>query len=428
MNISVKNLSDTRVEVTVTLDAEPLKAAQQVATLKLSKDVKVPGFRKGKVPAQVAVKSIDPQALQEETLNNALSKAVAEAFIEKGLQALERPAVEVKKYVPGEMLEFTAEAEVLPKVKLGDYKKLKANIEKVTVTAKEVNDLIERMREGFAEKKSVKRAVKQGDETVIDFVGKKDGVAFDGGTAKDYTLVIGSNSFIPGFEEAIIGHNSGETFDIDLEFPKDYHSKDLAGQKVVFTVTLNDVKEVVLPEVNDEFAAKAGPFTSVDDLKKDIKRELTDQKEREAKEKLKDDLVTQLVDKSNVPVPEVLVKDQVQSIEQDFAQNLMYRGLTTDQYLEAQGFKSKEDWQKNEVEPTAVKRVKAGLVLAELSKDLKVNATSDELAQHIDLYKQQYKNNPQALAQFDDPEVQRDIANRLLTEKTVDQLVELNTK
>lgn len=427
MKISVKNLSDTKVEMTVTLNAESLKAAEQVATVKLSKDVKVAGFRKGKVPASVAAKSINQQELQEETLNNAISKAVAEAFIEKGLQALERPAVEVKKYVPGESLEFVAEAEILPKVKLGDYSKLKANIEKVTVATKEIDELINRMREGFAEKKSVKRAVKAGDETIIDFVGKKDDTPFDGGTAKDYTLVIGSNSFIPGFEDAIVGHKIGETFDIDLEFPKDYHSKDLAGQKVVFTVTLNDIKEVVLPEVNDEFAAKAGPFTSVDELKKDIKRELKTQKERENTEKLKDDLVTQLVEKSDVPTPEILIKDQMQSIEQDFAQNLMYRGLTTDQYLEAQGFKSKEDWVKNEVEPTAIKRVKAGLVLAELSKELKINATSDELAQHIELYKQQYKNNPQALAQFDDAEVQRDIANRLLTEKTVDRLVELNS-
>lgn len=428
MNISVKNLSETRVEVTVVLDAEPLKAAEQVAIVKLSKNVKVPGFRNGKVPASVAAKNINPQELQEETLNNALSKAVAEAFIEEGIQSLERPAVEVKKYVPGEMLEFTAESEVIPKIKLGDYKKLKATSEKVSVTKKEIDEVIERMREGFAEKKSVKRAVQSGDEVVIDFVGKKDGTPFEGGTAKDYNLVIGSNSFIPGFEDAIISHKVGESFDIDLEFPADYHSKDLAGQKVVFSVTLNDIKEVVLPEVNDEFAAKAGPFTSAAEFTADIKRELTDQKEREASEKLKDDLVTQLVEKSEVPVPEILIKDQMQSIEQDFAQNLMYRGLTTDQYLEAQGFKDKDDWLKNEVEPTATKRVKAGLVLAELSKELKVNATSDELAQHIDLYKQQYQNNPQALAQFDEPEVQRDIANRLLTEKTVNQLLEINTK
>ena len=156
-------------------------------------------------------------------------------------------------------------------------------------------------------------------------------MAFDGGTGTDYPLTLGSNSFIPGFEEGIIGKKPGETFDLDLEFPKDYHSEDLKGAKVTFTTTLKELKEVALPEVNDEFAAKAGPFTSVDELKADIKRELTDQKEREAGEKLKDELVKQLVEASTVPAPEILVKDQERSIEQDMQQNLMYQGLSLDQ-------------------------------------------------------------------------------------------------
>jgi trigger factor len=284
------------------------------------------------------------------------------------------------------------------------------------------------MRQGFSEKKEVTRAAKDGDEVTIDFTGKKDDVAFDGGTAQGYDLTLGSNSFIPGFEEGIVGKKIGDTFDLKLKFPDTYHVADLKGADVVFTTTLNKIQEIVLPEVNDEFATKAGPFKTVAELKADIKRELTAQKEREAKDVLKDDLVKQLVEASKVPVPELLRKDQAESIERDMTQNLMYQGLTLDQYLENKGFESKEKWLETEVNEAAEKRVQAGLVLAELSKAEKIEATNEELEEHVNLYKKQYANNPSMVEQFDQPEARRDIANRLLTEKTVDRLVELNTK
>ncbi|MFI5212760.1 MAG: trigger factor [Candidatus Saccharimonadales bacterium] len=428
MKTTVKNLSDTKVELTITLGKPELDAAEKVAISKLAKTMKVPGFRKGKVPASVALKNVDPEALGQQTMEDALSKAVAEAFTTEKIQALDRPAVEIKKFVPGQELEFTAESEILPKITLGDYKKLKAENAKITVTTAEVDEVIERMRTGMAEKKPTERAAKNGDETTIDFVGKRDGVAFDGGTGTDYDLTLGSNSFIPGFEEAIVGKKAGETFDIPLTFPADYHSADLKGAKVIFTTTLKTVKEFVLPELTDAFAASAGPFKTVTELKADIKRELTAQKEREAGEKMKDDLVKQLIDISKVPTPEILVKDQEQSIERDMTQNLMYQGLSLDQYLDNKGFATKEVWLDKEVQPAAENRVKAGLVLAELSKVEKIEATTAELEAHVAQYKQQYANNPQAAAQVDTPEARRDIANRLLTEKTVERLVALNTK
>lgn len=428
MKTTIKNVSDTKVILTITLDAENLAIATQVATKKLARDVKVAGFRKGKVPIEVAAKNIDPEMLQEQALNDAISKAVAEAFLENKIQALDRPEVEVKKFVPGEVVEFTAEAEILPAVKLGNYKKLKAKIEKVEVKEDEVNEIINRIRQGFSEKKEVDRAAVVGDETTIDFVGKKDGVAFDGGTGNDYELTLGSNQFIPGFESGVVGHKVGETFDLELTFPADYGSAELKGQKVTFTTTLKKIKEVVLPEMTDELAAKSGPFKTVDELKNDVKRELTAQKTREQADKMKDDLVKQLVEASHVPVPEILIADQMKSIEQDFTQNLMYQGLSIDQYLENKGFESKEKWLESEVKSIAKKRVEAGLVLAELSKVEKVQATSEELEARLNEFKLQYGKNAEALKQLEQPEVHRDIANRLLTEKTVDLLLELNTK
>lgn len=428
MKTTVKKLSDTKVCLTITLGADELNAAEQVALTKMARDLKVPGFRKGKVPVSVAAKHVNPMALQEQVLDNALSKAVAEAFMNEKLQALERPSVEVKKFVPNQEVEFTAEATVVPPVKLGDYKKLKAKPQAVKVETKDVDEIIERMQQNFVDKTEVKRAAQEGDEAIIDFVGKKDGVAFDGGSAKDFALKLGGGQFIPGFEEGVVGHKAGETFDLDLEFPKDYHAENLAGAKVVFSVTLHKVNELRLPELNDEFAAKCGPFTDVKELKADIKREITVQKEREAKEKLKDELVAELADSSKVALPELLIDDQLRSIEQDLMQNLSYRGLTLDSYLKAQGFKDKADWQKKEARPAAEKRVKAGLVLAELSKELGVEVSREELDMQISTFKQQYGKDAKLAARFDDPNVHRDIANRMITDKTIDKLVELNSK
>ncbi len=428
MKTTVKKLSDTKVCLTIMLGADELNAAEQVALTKMARDLKVPGFRKGKVPVSVAAKHVNPMALQEQVLDNALSKAVAEAFMNEKLQALERPSVEVKKFVPNQEVEFTAEATVVPPVKLGDYKKLKAKPQAVKVEAKDVDEIIERMQQNFVDKTEVKRAAREGDEAIIDFVGKKDGVAFDGGSAKDFALKLGGGQFIPGFEEGVVGHKAGETFDLDLEFPKDYHAENLAGAKVVFSVTLHKVNELKLPELNDEFAAKCGPFTDVKELKADIKREITAQKEREAKEKLKDELVAELADSSKVALPELLIDDQLRSIEQDLMQNLSYRGLTMDSYLKTQGFKDKADWQKKEARPAAEKRVKAGLVLAELSKELGVEVSREELDRQISTFKQQYGKDAKLAARFDDPNVHRDIANRMITDKTIDKLVELNSK
>ena len=429
MKTNVKYTTDTKVELTITLGAKELEAAEQVALKKLSRDLKVPGFRKGHVPLAVAQKNIDPNALQEQILENALSKAVAESFLGEKLQALERPAVEVKKFVPAQELEFTAEAEVVPPVKLGDYKKLKSKREEAKVTAADVDEIIQRMQENFVERKAVKREAKRGDEVIIDFTGKKDDVAFEGGSAKDYALQLGDGQFIPGFEDGIVGHKAGETFSLDLTFPKDYHAKDMAGQKVVFDVTLRTVNELTLPEVNDEFAAKCGPFTDVKELKSDIKREIAAQKEREATEKLKDALVSELTEISKVSLPELLIEDQMRSIEQDMMQNLMYRSVTLESYLETQKFTDRDDWLKREVRPAAEKRVKAGLTLAELSKVLEIDISRDELAAQIEQMKLQYGAKDAKVAkQLENPDVHRDIANRMITDKTVEKLVELHSK
>lgn len=429
MKTKVENISEVKVLLTISLDKEDLANAEQVALTKLAKDVKVSGFRKGKAPLEVVAKNVDPVKLNEQLMEDAVSKSVAEAFLKEEIKALARPEVEIKKYVPGSELEFTAETEILPAVKLGGYKKLKAKKEKVTVTDKEVTETIERIQKNFATKETVDRKAKKGDEVIIDFLGKKDGKPFDGGKAEKFPLELGSNSFIPGFENGIIGKKAGEEFVLDLEFPKDYHAKELAGQKVVFEVKLHEVKENSLPELTDEFVKEkfSEEFKNLEEFKKQIKEDLLTQKTQQADEKFKDELVRELAEKSEIPVPSVLLQDQQSHIEMDMQRNLMYSGLSLDQYLERMG-KTREEWLENEVKKVAEERVKAGLALAELSKVEKIESDLVEVEKRLEQLKAQYGSNKEALKQLESEDIKRDIANQILTEKAVDRLVELNSK
>lgn len=426
MKTKLKNISDVKVELTISLGAEELKAAEQVTLTKLAKEVKIEGFRKGKAPLEMVAAQVDPILLNQETLENALSKSVAEAFLKEKVQAINRPEVDVKKFIPGTELEFTATTEIMPKVELGDYKKLGVKKEAAKVSKKEVKETIDRILKNFAEKKKVEREAKNGDEVIIDFLGKKDGVAFDGGKAEKFPLELGSKSFIPGFEEGLIGKKAGDELSLDLEFPKDYHAKDLAGAKVIFEVKIHEVRENVEPEINEEFLSKLGDFKTKEEFEKQIEEDLKTQKQAEADEKFKDELVKKLAEVSKVPVPEILLEDQKRSIEMDMQQNLMYSGLSLEDYLERMG-KTHEEWLEKDVKEVAEMRVKSGLALAELSKVEKVKSDTKELDDRIAQLKEQYGNSKEVQKQLSSDDVRRNLANQILTEKTIDLLVKFNS-
>ena len=426
MKTRLKNISDVKVELTISLGTEELKAAEQVALTKLAKEVKIEGFRKGKAPLELVAAQVDQTILGQETLENALSKAVAEAFLKEDIKAIDQPEVDVKKFIPGTELEFTATTEIMPKVELGDYKNLKVKKDTVEVSKEEVSETIDQILKNFAEKKKVDRESKNGDEVIIDFLGKKDGVAFDGGKAEKFPLELGSKSFIPGFEEGLIGKKAGDEISLDLEFPKDYHAKDLAGAKVVFEVKIHEVRENALPEINEEFLSKLGEFKTKEEFEKQIKEDLKTQKQSESDEKLKDKLVKKLAEVSKVPVPEILLEDQKQSIELDMQQNLMYSGLSLEDYLERMG-KTREEWLEKDVKEAAEMRVKSGLALAELSKVEKVKSDTKELDARITQLKEQYGNSKEVQKQLSSDDVRRNLANQILTEKTIDLLVKFNS-
>lgn len=424
MKTTTKKLSDTRVDLKVTLDAADLKPAREKALAKLAANLKVQGFRKGKVPVEMVAKNVPENEINSETLDIAVRTNVQEAFNKAKIMPIIIENVNVSKYVPNETAEFTITAEVLPEVKLGDYKKLKAAMPSTEPSKTDVQEIVDNIVNAYSEKVVVKREAKDGDEVIIDFVGKKDGEAFPGGTAKDYHLVLGSNSFIPGFEAGIVGHGSGDKFDLNLTFPKDYPEKTLSGQKTIFEVLVKQVNEIKKTKEDDELAKKCGNFKNMDELRADIKKNLETQNRHRANEAYREALVAELVKGSKVSAPEILIKDQLRFIKDDMTRNAAARGMQLEDFIEASGQKF-EDWEQ-EARKVAEERIKASLVLQILATEQKINATEEEVDAKIAELRDVYQKSAEAIKNLKKPEVRQDIHNRLIIDKTLDFLVDAN--
>jgi trigger factor len=426
MQVTKKNLTDTNVQLTIVADADLLKAAKQETLQSFAGSLKLPGFREGKAPLSIVEKQVDPARLQSEFIERALQRLYVAALDAENLRPVSEPKIKLNKFVAFDTLEVEAEVEVVGDVTLPDYKKMKLAKEKVTVTAKEIDDVIDNLRTREAEKKDVERAAKDGDELLIDFSGvdAKTKEAIKGADGSDYPLVIGSNTFIPGFEPELIGTKAGEKKTFVITFPKDYGVAALQSRKVEFTTTTKKVKELVQPKLDDEFAAKVGPFKTVAELKADVKKQLEAEKEYRADQKYSDDLLTKITEKAKVTIPEVLVNEQIERIERDQRQNLMYRGQTWPEYLESEGLT--DETYRTKQRPVAEMRVKAGLILSEIADQEKIEVTAEELEAQMQALAARYPDQ-QMQAELAKPEARRDIASRLMTEKTLAKLTEYAT-
>ncbi len=421
---STKTIKSTSIEFEVSFDQNDFEPARLKALERLARNIKVPGFRNGKAPANVVEQHVDPNELASTTLDILVRQAIPKLFDGSGVTPVSIPRVDIKKFIPGEMAELIVAADILPEVKLGDYKKLKGHYDKPAVSEDDVDDVLKRIADSYAEGKVVKRKAKSGDEVIIDFVGKKDGVAFDGGSAKDFRLRLGSGAFIPGFEDGIVGHESGDKFDLNLTFPKDYGNADLAGAKTVFEVLVKQVNEIITPAIDDELAKKSGAFESLKDLRADIKKNLLAQAEHNADEHFKDDLLTALVDSSKTEAPASLVEEQADHIKEDLGRNLQTRGQKMEDFLAARG-QSQEEWEA-EVKKTAERRVMSSIIVQKLSDELKIEVSDQEIEQQVAEMLAVYKNDPKAVEQLSSPEARNSIANRIRINKTMDKLAELN--
>ncbi len=427
MHITRKNLSDNKVELTITAGEDQLAEYKNHVLEKLAKEVKVQGFREGKAPLNVVEKNIDQQRLQADVVEDAINHLYTDAVNQEKLRPVDNPKVTLKKFVPFTNLEFSAEVEVLGEIKLADYKKIKKTLPKVSVKDKDVDDVVRSLQQRLASSKSVKRTAASGDKVEIDFKGvDADGKVINGAEGKDYPLVLGSDQFIPGFEKNLIGVKAGQEKTFSLTFPKDYGVKALAGSKVTFTVKVKKVEEQTLPEVDDKFATQAGPFKTVKELRDNIKAELSRERQSQAMQNLEGEVIKEVAAKSKLTVPEVMINDQVERLMNELRQNLVYRGLTFEEFLKRED-KTEEEYRQEILIPEAEQRVRAGLVLAEIADKEGLEVSPDELEMRMQMLRSQYQDAAMQ-AELDKPEAQRDIASRMLTEKTIQKLVEYATK
>jgi trigger factor len=421
MQVTKKNLTDTNVQLKLTADAELLQAIKHDTLESFAASINLPGFREGKAPLSLVEKQSNQTRLQSEFLERAINHLYSAALRQENLRPVDQPKVNITKFVPYDTLEIEAEVEVVGEIKLADYKKMKLAKEKVTVTAKEIDEVIASLRNREAEKKEVTRAAKEGDTVWIDFIGvdEKTKEPVKGAEGKDYPLLLGSNTFIPGFETNLVGTKAGEEKTFVLTFPKDYGVTALQNRKVVFTTTTNKVEEAIEPKLDDTFAAKVGPFKSVAELKADIKKQLEAEKQYRADQKYADELLTKISEKSKVAIPAVLIDEQIERLERDQRQNILYRGQTWEEYLKSEGLNEKSFRDKQR--PVAELRVKAGLVLAEIADQEGITVTPEEIEAQLQALKARYPDAAMQ-AELEKPETRREIASRLMTEKTLDRL------
>ena len=424
MKHTKKKITDESVEININATEVDLKDHLNAALKVFAKDLSLPGFRKGKVPLAQVQKNVDASLLQNEVLDKVVNKLVFDVVNKEGYRLIDQPEVEITKFVPYEELIIKVVASIIPPIKLADYAKIKKKPTEPKVEEAEVDKVLNNIQVQNADKKEVDRKAKQDDEVWIDFSGvDKDGKPAEGAKGTDYPLKLGSNTFIPGFEEAIVGLKKGDEKTFDTKFPKDYRAKTLAGVTITFTVKVKKVNEVILPEITDELAEKVGPFKSKTELEAAINKELFAQKTKEVGDKLKEEIVAAIVEKSTVPTPETLIDDQVNALKQDFEANLRQRGMTFEQYVSNEG-KTVEEFEKETLRPDATRRVKAGLVISEVAKKEGISVSKEELETQLSLMAEQ-NPNPQFAANLQKDEVQRDFHSRLVTQKTLDRLVEI---
>lgn len=421
MQVKVEHPTNTQAVMTVVPTDTELQNIKNHVLTHFADKVKVPGFRSGKVPTAVLEKHVDQGALQSEFLEEAIEELYTQSIKAQRIRPVDRPEIAIKKFVPFTTLEFEATFPVVHIVKLADYKKVKKAKPTVKMTAEDVQVVIDSLRERAADKKDVDRAAKKDDQVWIDFKGTDSkGEPVNGADGKDYPLMLGSNAFIPGFEDNLIGLKANDDKVFTLTFPKDYGVAALADKKVTFEVSVTKVQEVVLPKVDDAFAAKIGPFKTVAELKADIKKQVGIERQQQSDSQYQSDLVREIAKKSELEIPEVLVNDQVERMEQEERQNLVYRGQTWEEHLKAEGV-TEED-HKTQKRPEAEERVKVSLVLAEIADAEGLEVTAEELDARLQQLRAQYQD-PQMQAELNKPQAKSDIASRILTEKTLDKLV-----
>lgn len=376
--------------LTFKIDVDTINKGIDEAFVETRKKITVPGFRKGRVPRQIFNQMYGEESLYQDALNKVLPDAYNEAVKETNIQPVDQPKIDIKSMEKGQPWVLTAEVDVMPEVKLGEYKGMEVPAQDTTVTDADVDDALETKRQQQAELvlKEDKPAEK-GDTVVIDYKGSVDGEEFDGGSAENYSLELGSGSFIPGFEDQLIGHNADEDVDVNVTFPEDYHAKNLAGKDALFKVKIHEIKEKQLPELDDDFAKDVDEdVDTLAELKEKTKKQLQEEKDNQAKAAIEDAAINKAVANAEIQdIPQAMLDDDTNRQMQQYLAGMQQQGISPQMYFQITG--TKEEDLKKQFANDAAQRVKTNLVLEAIVDDANLDATDEEIAKEIsDLAKQ----------------------------------------
>ena len=428
MSFKVEQLEEKNmVKLVIEASAEEFEAGLNAAYNKNKNKISVPGFRKGKAPRKMIEQLYGSQIFFEDAANEIIPDAYADAAKESGLDIVSQPKVSIEQLEAGKPFIFAAEVAVRPEVELGEYKGVEVTKADAEVTDADVEEELKKVQDQNSRTVSVEdRAVKDGDMTVIDFEGFIYGEAFDGGKGENYPLTIGSHSFIDTFEEQMIGMNIGEEKELNVTFPEDYHAENLKGKPATFKVTVKEIKEKQLPELDDDFAQDVSDFDTLAEYKDDLKKKIAERKESEAKAKKESEAIEKVVEAAKMDIPQAMIDTQVNRMLEDFAMRLQQQGLSVEQYFQYTGMTA--DKIMEEMKPEAVKRIKNSLVLEAVAKAENIEVSEEEfeaeLQKMADMYKMEIEKIKEFMQDAEAKQMKDDIAIQKAVELIVSSAVE----
>lgn len=424
MSVKVEKIEKNKVELEVTVEAKVFSDAVARVAKNMAKKLNIPGFRKGKAPRSMVERYVGTEALYSEAVDDILGVEYMKAVTESGIEPVDRPEIDLVQMEDGKELIFKAQVTVKPEVQLGDYKGLEVEKTAATVTEEEVEAELKRKQEQHAQIINLEEGKVQEQDTVnIDFAGSIDGVPFDGGTAEGHDLVIGSGTFIPGFEDQLIGAEIGQEVDVNVRFPDEYHVESLRGQDALFKVKINKIKRKELAPLDDEFAKDVSEFDTLDELKADLRDKLMKAAEERAEMEYKNAILSKAVDNASVEIPEVMIENRVQTMLDEASQNLAYQGLNLETYCQYTGTTIEQ--LKETFRPQATENIKTELVIEAIAKEEGIEVSEEEIDQELaklaERYQTDAENLKQALIARGEMEAYR---QSLVNEKTVNFLIE----
>ncbi len=422
MSYTVENLEKSMAKITITVDADAFEEAMVKSYNKNKKNISIQGFRKGKAPRKMVEKLYGPEVFYEDAANFAIPDAYEEAAKESGLEIVSRPEIDVVEIEKGKDFVFTATVAVKPEVTLGDYKGIEVEKKTVKVMAADVNAEIDKVREQNSRMITVEnRGIKKDDTAVIDFEGFVDGEPFQGGKGEDYSLVIGSHTFIDTFEDQLVGKKAGEEVDVNVTFPEEYYEASLKGKPALFKVTVKEIKKKELPKLDDEFASEVSEFETLKEYKASVKKNLTERRKEEAKREKENEVVEKVVENITVELPEPMVDEQTQQMIQEFAGRLSSQGLSFDQYMQMTGMTV--DALMGQMKPEAEKRIRTRLALEAIVDAEKIKATAKDIDKEIENMANMYQMEVDKIKEMIGDAEKEQIGKDLAVQKAVDFVV-----